>query len=84
MKKLQATVKRGKAIGTILKPHIHSDGMYVVSMTRFERDYIRVSSEVELSDWLAKGYRIRMSNPSVPNHKSPSLIAPASIESSEA
>ena len=80
MKKLRATVKRGKAIGTILTPHRHSDGTYVVSMTRFEKDYIRVASEADLPDWIAKGYRVRMSNSSVPNHKSPSLIAPASIE----
>lgn len=80
MKKLQATVKRGQSIGTILTPHRHSDGKYVVSMTRFENDYIRVASEAELPDWLAKGYRVRMSNPLVENHKSPSLIAPASIE----
>jgi hypothetical protein len=79
VKKLQATVKRGKAIGTVLTPHRHSDGMYVVSLTRFEKDYIRVASEAELPDWLAKGYRIRMSNPLVDSHRSPSLIAPASI-----
>ena len=72
MKKLLATVKRGKAIGTVLTPHRHSDGAYVVSMTRFEKDYIRVPLEADLPDWLAKGYRVRMSNPSVPNHKSPS------------
>lgn len=84
MKKLQVTVKRGKAIGTILRPHMHSDGMFVVSMTRFEKDYIRINSEAELPDWLAKGYRVRMSNPSVLNHRSPSLIAPASIEFSAA
>lgn len=84
MKQLQATVKRGAAIGTILTPHRHSDGTYVVSMTRFEKDYIRVASEEELPAWLAKGYRVRMSNLSVANHKSPSLIAPASIANIDA
>lgn len=84
MKKLQATVKRGKAVGTILTPHRHLDGMYVVSKTRFEKDYIRVASEAELPDWLAKGYRVRMSNSLVTNHKSPSLISPASVEHRDA
>lgn len=82
MIKLLFTVKRGKAIGTILRPHVHSDGCYVVSMTRFEKDYVRVENESELVDWVARGYRVRMSNPGVPNHRSPSLIAPASIERS--
>lgn len=77
--KLQATVKRGKAIGTTLTPHRHDDGCYVVSMTRFEKDYIRVPSAAALPGWVAKGYRVRMSNPLVPNHRAPSLIAPASI-----
>lgn len=84
MKKMQATVKRGAAIGTILTPHRHPDGMYVVSMTRFEKDYIRVAAEADLPDWLAKGYHVRMSKPSVASHKAASLIAPASIECSEA
>ena len=77
--KLQATVKRGKAIGTKLTPHKHNDGCYVVSRTRFEKDYIRVPSEADLPDWVAKGYRVRMSNPLVPEHKAASLIAPTSI-----
>lgn len=83
MKKLKALVKRGNAIGITLTPHRHTDGMFVVSMTRFEKDYIRVPTEAELPDWIAKGYRVRMSNPSVSSHKSPSLIAPSSIEYSE-
>ena len=82
MNKLHCTVKRGKAIGTILQPHVHRDGCYVVSMTRFEKDYVRVANESELADWVSKGYRVRMSNLAVPNHRSPSLIAPASIERS--
>jgi hypothetical protein len=77
--KLQETVKRGKAIGTTLTPHRHDDGCFVVSMTRFEKDYIRVPSEADLPAWVAKGYRVRMSNPLVPEHKAASLIAPASI-----
>lgn len=80
MIKLQAVVKRGNAIGTVLRPHRHEDGHYVVSMTRFEKDYIRVANPDELPLWVDKGYSLRMSNPNVSNHRSPSLISPASIE----
>lgn len=79
MAKLHAVVKRGKAIGTILTPHVHEDGAFVVSRTRFEKDYIRVWHEVDLPAWIAKGYKLRMSNPSIKNHQSPSLITPTSI-----
>ena len=84
MKKLHAIVKRGKAIGTVLKPHLHPDGAYVVSMSRFKKDYIRLSNESELPSWVERGYRVRMSNPAVPNHKAASLIAPKSIVQQEA
>ena len=83
MKKLHFKVKRGNAVGTILRPHVHADGCFVVSMTRFQKDYIRVGSGSDLSDWVAKGYRVRMSNVDVRNHRSPSLIAPNSIEQQE-
>lgn len=79
MTKLYATVRRGNAIGTTLRPHRHGDGNYVVSLTRFEKDYVRVASEFELADWVAKGYSVRMSNVTIKNHRAPSLIAPASI-----
>lgn len=82
MKTLYATVKSGKAVGTILRPHLHEDGAYVVSKTKFEKDYIRVSIEADLPDWVSRGYRLRMSNQSVKNHKPPSLIRPESIQSS--
>jgi hypothetical protein len=76
---LHALVKRGNAIGTILTPHVHEDGRFVLSKTRFEKDYVRVSREDDLQSWIQKGYGLRMSNPSVKSHRSPSLIAPASI-----
>ena len=79
MTKLQYTVKRGAAIGTVLASHRHEDGSFVVSLTRFEKDYIRVRTESELPTWLAKGYSLRMSNQSSKSHRSPSLISPGSI-----
>ena len=77
---LRYVVKRGKGIGTVLTPHKHEDGSFVVSPTRFERDYIRVTSLDDVREWVRKGYSLRMSNQSSASHRSPSLISPASIE----
>ena len=60
--RLHAFVARGPKAGTILYPHKHRDGRYVVSMTRFEKDYVYVDKADELLAWLEKGYRLRMSN----------------------
>lgn len=77
---LHAVVRRGKAAGTILFPHLHGDGCYVVSPSRFEKDYIRVRSIEEAKEHLRRGYSLRMSNPENPNHRAPSLIASASVK----
>ena len=75
---LHSFVARGAQAGIRLLPHKHRDGSYVVSMTRFERDDIRVTDGADLIGWLEKGYRLRMSNKDcgVP---SPSLIEPGAI-----
>jgi hypothetical protein len=75
---LHAFVSRGPKAGTLLYPHKHEDDAYVVSMTRFERDYKRVTDPADLLGWLEKGYSLRMSNPHA-GVKSPSLIVPAAI-----
>lgn len=80
MKKIRYTVKRGRSVGAILSPHLHEDKHFVVSPSRFEKDYVRVKSEAELLDWIAKGYGVRMSNPDIQSHRSPSLISPGSVE----
>ena len=59
-------------------PHKHSDGKYVASMTRFEKDYMRVNTIEELIPYVKKGYSIRMSNQR--SHRTPSLISPGSID----
>ena len=76
--KLHAFVARGAKAGTILSPHLHADGHYVVSMTRFEKDYVRIDDAEKLLSWLERGYRLRMSNKAggVPT---PSLIEPRAI-----
>lgn len=75
---LHAFVSRGPKTGTILYPHKHRDGTYVVSMTRFKKDYKPVADHRDLLAWLEKGYRLRMSNKAggVPT---PSLIEPGAI-----
>ncbi len=80
MRKLRYFVKRGRSVGAVLTPHLHEDNHYVVSLTRFEKDYQRVKDEQDLPEWVAKGYSVRMSNPAVKSHRSSSLISPGSIE----
>ena len=75
---LHAFVRRGANAGTILFPHKHKDGSYVVSKTRFEKDYVKVAQSADLLDWLEKGYRLRMSNKES-GIASPSLIEPGKI-----
>lgn len=75
---LHAFVSRGANEGRMLFPHVHEDGTYVVSKTRFEEDYIHVSDRNEILPWLEKGYGLRMSNPDQ-GIKAPSLISPQSI-----
>ncbi|MEG3166571.1 hypothetical protein U1701_18625, partial [Sphingomonas sp. PB2P19] len=75
---LHAFVARGPNSGTLLFPHQHRDGSYVVSMTRFEKDYIYVDARTDLLGWLEKGYRLRMSNKDA-GAAAPSLIEPSKI-----
>ncbi|WP_380874283.1 hypothetical protein ACFB49_46910 [Sphingomonas sp. DBB INV C78] len=75
---LHAFVSRGQHTGKLLYPHLHRDDAYIVSRTRFERDYVRVSDPAELIGWLEKGYRLRMSNPDV-GITAPSLVEPGAI-----
>jgi hypothetical protein len=75
--KLHSFVQRGPKSGTMLFPHKHEDGMFVVSKTRFEKDYKRVS-ETAILGWLERGFALRMSNPKE-GIQSPSLIVPGSI-----
>lgn len=75
---LHAFVSRGPKTGTILYPHKHRDGRFVVSMTRFEKDYVFVDHAEELLSWLEKGFRLRMSNKDG-GLPAPSLIEPAAV-----
>lgn len=75
--KLHAFVMRGKNAGLMLFPHRHEDGKYVVSKTRFEKDYERVEAH-EVLPMLEKGYGLRMSN-AAEGITAPRLIVPESI-----
>ena len=80
MKKLTFRVKRGGTAGTLLTPHMHEDGHFVVSKTKFKSDYIRIKDESDLIDWVGRGYSVRMSNPAAKSPRPTSLITPSSIE----
>ncbi len=78
--KARSVVKRGAEVGIELSPHKHRDGCYVASRTRFAVDYVRVKSVNELKILADAGFSIRMSNQDSQQHRSPSLIAPSSID----
>jgi hypothetical protein len=71
---LRYIVSRGKAKGTVLRPH-EQDGHYIVSPTRFEADYLRIPLNEAIEPYLKQGLSLRMSALGV----APSLISPGSI-----
>lgn len=75
---ITAKVQRGKYVGTILRPHRHTDGTYVISKTRLEKDYIRVSTLEEVVEGIKRGLKVRMSNPDA-GVTAASLISPENI-----
>lgn len=77
---LSCVVRRGRGAGTLLTPHRHGDGMYVVSLTRFARDYVRVRDIEQVMDWARRGYNVRMSNAMSECHRSPCLVCPDNID----
>jgi hypothetical protein len=72
MSDLQAKVSAGDHKGKPLYPHLHKDGKYVASPTRYATDYIRVDELDKLEVLVPAGYAARMSNSAIPN--APSLI----------
>lgn len=72
MSNLRGHVKSGEYKGEPLFPHKHKDGMYVATTSRYEDDYIRVSTVEELETLVKSGYGARMSNPNINN--APSYI----------
>jgi hypothetical protein len=66
---LVATVdKRSKYYaGEPLFPHLHEDGMFVATKTKFKADYVRVETLEQLEALVNGGYGARMSNPDIKN-----------------
>ena len=54
VKTISYLVSRGKNRGVKLSPHIHSNGMFVVSPSRFQEDYIYVSTLDDVLEYLNK------------------------------
>lgn len=69
---------RGDHWNKFALPAKHGDGCFVVSPTRFERDYVRIRHERDLLGHLEKGLKLRMSNPDA-GISAPSLIEPGQI-----
>ena len=75
--KIEYRVKSGSRVGSVHTPHRYADGTYVVSMTRYTRDYVHVSSLEEVLTHLDRGYRLRVSDPMTGS--SPSLVLKQSL-----
>jgi len=76
MKKLVYKAAVGKNAGKDHEPHLFNDGFYVVSETRFARDYVKVKTLNEVYECYKKGFKIRMSH----KGEKPSLISPSSVQ----
>ncbi|SQK74492.1 hypothetical protein [Tatumella ptyseos] len=74
--KLTYIPKSGNYAGKVHEPHLYEDGYYVVSETRFVRDYVKVKTLNEVFECYKKGFKVRMSYLGI----NPSLISPASIK----
>ena len=58
---MYAVSTRGKTKGVKMLPHLHADGMYVVSMERFKQAYVRVPTLADVERYVRLGYGARMS-----------------------
>ncbi len=74
---ITAFTRRGREKGNLLEPHPYPGGQFVVSKTRFKKDYVYVAKS-EIADYIRQGYSVRMSDPVT--HRSPRLISPKSIK----
>ena len=68
-------VRRGRNVGATLTPHRHKCGRYVVSPTRYKRDYRYYSVLADvIADLKSTGDSLRMSDKGSIVSKAPSLI----------
>tara|TARA_R110001599_G_C12238176_1_gene658602 strand:+ start:46 stop:1164 length:1119 start_codon:yes stop_codon:yes gene_type:complete len=76
---ISAKVARGQHKGETLLPHRHpdADDKYVVSKTRFVKDYVYLDNIGDIPQYLDRGYGLRMSMPK--SSVAASLVVPGSI-----
>lgn len=74
VKTISYLVSRGKNRGVKLSPHIHSNGMFVVSPSRFQEDYIYVSTLDDVLEYLNKGLKVRVSGIGLDGKKVPTSL----------
>ena len=74
---MYAVISSGNDKGKRLLPHLHQDGFYVASISRFEKDYIKVKTLEELEALIRSGYGARLKAPDSKN--APSIIIPENI-----
>ena len=74
---ITAKISRGARKGEPLLPYRNKQGQYIVSPTKYKRDYIYVSTLTEVIDYLDLGLKLRMAPISgvAPSLKSPAAIS---------
>ena len=83
MQPFYATKNRGRYKGEILYPHLHPDGTYVATTSKYSVDYVRVNNLYELSALVRSGYGARMSNPNIQQAQSYISHAKITFETKE-
>jgi hypothetical protein len=74
--RIESRVASGDHKGDVQIPHKGKDGFYVVSVSKFEEDYIRVPDLESVANALAAGLRVRMKAEAQPVA---GLVSPESI-----
>ncbi len=78
MTTIYSTISSGPDTGKRLLPHLHKDGFYVASTSRFEIDYVKVKSLEELEALIRAGYGARLK--ALDSKNAPSIIISANID----
>ncbi|MBX8517771.1 hypothetical protein K5D69_24130 [Pseudomonas cichorii] len=78
---MYSVISSGPDKGKRLYPHLHQDGYYVASTSRFEKDYIKVKTLDELEALVRSGYGARLK--ATDSNNAPSIITSSSIKFEE-
>ncbi|MHA7885831.1 hypothetical protein [Roseicyclus sp.] len=74
--RIESRVASGDHKGDVQIPHKGKDGFYIVSVSKFKEDYIRVPDLESVANALAAGLRVRMKADA---QQVPGLVMPESI-----